>query len=105
MSRPVDRPNAQRRLVSLAAGAALYILVERTHLLKFATPKDPVGGTPEPTTLMLLCGGALAYAACRRYARPQRREDCSRRRHHSSSGRAQALRSRIPAALQVGVME
>lgn len=35
----------------------------------------PVGGTPEPTTLMLLCGGALAYAACRRYARPQRRED------------------------------
>jgi hypothetical protein len=35
----------------------------------------PVGGTPEPTTMLLMCGGALAYVACRRYGRPQRRED------------------------------
>jgi hypothetical protein len=31
----------------LAAGAALYILVERTHLLKFASTKDKTSGAPE----------------------------------------------------------
>jgi hypothetical protein len=40
-----------------------------------AKPAMPVGGTPEPTTMLLMCGGALAYVACRRYGRPQRRED------------------------------
>jgi hypothetical protein len=38
-------------------------------------PGMPVGGTPEPTTMLLMCGGALAYVACRRYGRTQRRED------------------------------
>jgi len=31
----------------LAAGAVLYILVERTHLLKFTSVKDPVSGSPK----------------------------------------------------------
>jgi xanthine/uracil/vitamin C permease (AzgA family) len=31
----------------LAAGAVLYILVERTHLLKFASSKDSVSGSPD----------------------------------------------------------
>ena len=31
----------------LAAGAALYILVERTHLLRFASAKDKTSGAPE----------------------------------------------------------
>src|SRR5690606_4572466 len=31
----------------LAAGAALYILVERTHILKFTTAKDAVSRAPE----------------------------------------------------------
>ncbi len=31
----------------LAAGAALYILVERTHLLRFASPKTSVSGSPD----------------------------------------------------------
>jgi hypothetical protein len=31
----------------LAAGAALYILVERTHLLKFTSSKDKTSGAPE----------------------------------------------------------
>ncbi|PAU65951.1 xanthine/uracil/vitamin C permease [Pseudomonas sp. PIC25] len=31
----------------LAAGAALYILVERTHLLCFASPKTSVSGSPD----------------------------------------------------------
>ena len=31
----------------LAAGAALYILVERTHLLKFTSSKAPSNDLPE----------------------------------------------------------
>ena len=31
----------------LAAGAVLYVLVERTHLLKFASSKDSVSGSPD----------------------------------------------------------
>ncbi|HLT04083.1 MAG TPA: solute carrier family 23 protein [Pseudomonas sp.] len=31
----------------LAAGAVLYVLVERTHLLKFTSVKDPVSGSPD----------------------------------------------------------
>lgn len=38
-------------------------------------PALPSGGTPEPTTMLLLAGGALAYAGCRRYARAQRQEN------------------------------
>jgi len=38
-------------------------------------PAMPVGGTSEPTTMRLMCGGALAYVACRRYARQQGRKD------------------------------
>ena len=34
----------------LAAGAVLYILVERTHLLKFASSKDSVSGSPDQGT-------------------------------------------------------
>src|SRR5699024_5784660 len=32
---------------SRAAGAVLYVLVERTHLLKFTSVKDPVSGSPD----------------------------------------------------------
>lgn len=45
MSTPAGRteptPNA------MAAGAALYILVERSHLLRFASSHDKTGGAPE----------------------------------------------------------
>lgn len=34
----------------LAAGAVLYVLVERTHLLKFASSKDSVSGSPDQGT-------------------------------------------------------
>ncbi|MFN6147332.1 MAG: PEP-CTERM sorting domain-containing protein [Planctomycetota bacterium] len=37
-------------------------------------PALPSGGTPEPTTMLLLAGGALAYAGCRRQARSKRQE-------------------------------
>lgn len=32
---------------AMAAGAALYILVERSHLLRFASSHDKTGGAPE----------------------------------------------------------
>lgn len=37
-------------------------------------PALPSGGTPEPTTMLLLAGGALAYVGCRRYAQTRRQE-------------------------------
>lgn len=38
-------------------------------------PALPSGGTPEPTTMLLLAGGALAYAGCRRNGQARRQEN------------------------------
>lgn len=67
-------------LFALAAFAPIPVpiapaVVPQGYSAHPVAPAAPVGGTPEPATMILLCGGALAYLACRRYARPHRRED------------------------------